>query len=241
MADATHTERKSCELRVRELADYMAASQQRRRTVLRDVKFRPIARTLQHTEARTFLSNWLREGHGDTSALTKEAERMRARMATSDFETNQNNSSADYIDAFTAAFPEMGIPPCEMHPATKGGVTLNGTRVVFNPDVLVTRTTKQNTRKLGALFLRYAKGKDLDEAAALFQSSFTFGYLSLAPFEENAEPERKLCMTIDGYSGRRNEAPGNSVYRFNEMKAACADIAERWASIQPPPGAVIQG
>ena len=239
MADATHTMRKACELRVRELADYMAASQQRRRTVLRDVKFRPIARTIQHTEARVFLSNWLRQGHGDTSALSREAERLRGLMTTSDFEASQHNSSADYIDAFTAAFPEMGIPSCEMHPATKGAITLQGTKIVFNPDVLVTRTTKQNTRKLGAVFLRYAKGKDLNEEAALFQSSFSFGYLSQTPFEENAAPERKLCMTIDGYSGRRNEAPGNAVYRFNEMTAACADIAERWASIQPPAGAVL--
>lgn len=94
MADATHTERKVCELRVRELADYMAASQQRRRTVLRDVKFRPIARTLQHTEARVFLSNWLREGHGDTSALSKEADRLRGLMVTSDFEASQHVSGA---------------------------------------------------------------------------------------------------------------------------------------------------
>ena len=239
MADATHTERKSCELRVRELADYMAASQQRRRTVLRDIKYRPIARTLQHKEARTFLSNWLREGHGDASALDRQAERLRARMSTSDFEASQNNLSADYIEAFTAAFPTMGIPSCEMHPATKGTITLQGTRIVFNPDVLVTRTTKQNTRKLGAVFLRYSKGKELDEEAALFQSSFAFGYLTQAPFEEEAEPERKLCMTIDGLSGRRNEAPGNAVYRFKEMTATCADIASLWSGIQPPAGAVL--
>lgn len=239
MADPTHTERKACELRVRELADYMAASQQRRRTVLREVKFRPIARTLQHKEARTFLSNWLREGHGDTAALERQAERLRARMTTSDFEASQNNLSADYIQAFTAAFPAMGIPPCEMQPATKGTLTLEGTKIVFNPDLLVTRTTKLNTRKLGAVFLRYAKGKELDQEAALFQSAFAFGYLGQAPFEENAKPELKLCMTIDGLSGRRNEAPTNAVYRFNEMTAACADIAERWPSIKPPPNAVL--
>ena len=241
MADATHTERKACELRVRELADYMAASQQRRRTVLRDVKFRPIARTIQHTEARVFLSNWLREGTGDTSALSREAGRLRGLMTTSDFEASQHNSSADYIDSFTGAFPLMDIPTCQMQPPTKGSMTLNGTRVVFNPDILVTRTTQRNTRKLGAVFLRYAKGKELDETAALFQSAFTFGYLSRAPFEDAATAENRLCLTIDGYTGRCTQAPTNSVYRFNEMAAACADIAERWASIQPPPGAVIQG
>jgi hypothetical protein len=240
LADPTHTERKTCELRVRELADYMAASQQRRRTVLRDAKYRPVARTLQHKEARTIISNWLRDGHGDTSTLGRHAERMRARHATSDFVSSQNNFSADYIETFMNAFPLMDIPACEMRaPSTKGQMTLGGTKIIFNPDILVARSTTRNTRRIGSVFLRYAKGKELSEEAALFQSSFSFGYLRLIPFEEPAEVEKKLCMTIDGYTGKVNEAPGNAVYRFNEMTAACSDITALWPNIQPPPSAIL--
>lgn len=62
---ATHVMRPRCELRARELADYMAASAQRKRTVLREAKYRPVARVLNHVEARTTIAAWLREGDGD--------------------------------------------------------------------------------------------------------------------------------------------------------------------------------
>lgn len=240
MTDKTHIERPKCELRVRELADYMAASQQRKRSVLRGFKYRPVARTLQHKDARAIISSWLRDGHGDTSTLAAAAERMRARLATTDFESQQNEHNADYIETFMSAFPLMDIPACEMSdPTGKSRINLGGTDVVYNPDIVVKRVTVRNTRKIGGVFLRYAKRKELPEEAAQFQSSFTFGFLKGNPFEPEAEPEKKLCITIDGYSGRTTEAPGNAVYLFNEMEAACTDIAALWPAIQPPPNAVL--
>jgi hypothetical protein len=42
---------------------------------------------------------------------------------------------------------------------------------------------------------------------------------------EDAEPEGKLCVTIDAYTGGRHLAPTNAVTRFKEAEAACATIA----------------
>lgn len=160
-------------------------------------------------------------------------------MATSDFEANQNDFNADYIESFVAAFPAMSIPTCEMMPVpSQGRININGTTVVYNPDVAVARTTIRNTRKVGGIFLRYAKNDELPEVAAGFQSAFAFGFLKANPFEPEAEPEHKLCITIDGNSGRVTEAPSKAGYLWKEMEAACADIAERWPLIQPPPNAV---
>jgi hypothetical protein len=47
------------------------------------------------------------------------------------------------------------------------------------------------------------------------------------------------ALSLDAYAGKTHVAPGNAVYRFNEMKAACADIAERWPVIKPPRNAVL--
>ena len=133
----------------------------------------------------------------------------------------------------------MNIPACEMAEPTRGHINLNGTGVIYNPDIAVSRVTNRNTRKLGGIFLRYSKGRELSEDAAKIQSAFAFAYLKENPFEPEAEPEKRLCITIDGYSGRTTEAPGNAVYLFNEMKAVCADVAALWPSIPPPPNAVL--
>lgn len=240
MTEPTYRMRSRCELRVRELADYMAASNQRRRSILRTFRYQKIARSIQHKEARISITKWLREGQGDTAALKRVADVIRGRMTASDFEADQNDHNADYIEAFVTAFPTMAIPVCEMLPvAARGAVNLNGTIVVYNPDIAIARTTQKNTRKIGGVFLRYAKGKELPEVAAEFQSAFTFGFLKDTPFEPEAEPEKKLCITIDGNTGKVFEAPGRAVYLWNEMSAACADIAALWPTIEPPPNAIL--
>ncbi|MGJ3263002.1 MAG: hypothetical protein ACFE0R_07185 [Salinarimonas sp.] len=234
----THSERQTCELRVRELADYMAASQQRRRSMLRQIKYPPLARLLNHKEARSTISYWLREGGGDTSALSDKAERFRTRMATTDFEAMQNQYNSDYVDTFAGIYDKLDIPACEMEaPYGKQTISLGGTSVIYNPDLNLRRVTIKNTVKVGGLFLRYAKDKKLDASAAQFQSAFTFGFLKATMPQEDAKPEHKLCLTVCAYSGALTEAPSNSVYLFNEMEAACASIAERWANIEPPPNA----
>ena len=127
-----------------------------------------------------------------------------------------------------------------MAPATgRQTINLNGTTVVYNPDLNIRRTTRKNTIKTGGLFLRYAKGKEMDEDAATYQSAFSFGYLQSLPGDDNSSPEKKLCMTVCAYSGKVTGAPSNSVYLFNEMSAACASIAEQWPNIAPPENAVL--
>jgi len=236
----THVMRPRCELRARELADYMAASSQRKRTVLRDAKYRPLARVLNHSEARLTIAGWLREGDGDIATLRGKAEWFRDRMTTGDFEAYQNQHNADYIDAFADICDKLDIPTCEMHPpGGKQTVKINGTILVHNPDLDLKRTARNNKVKYGALYLRYAKGKELNADAARYQSAFTFGFLSGLPQEENTDPERKLCLTVCAYSGNAIEAPSNSIYLYKEIAATCAAIADQWPNIKPPPGAIL--
>lgn len=161
-------------------------------------------------------------------------------MTTSEFEAYQNHHNADYVDAFADACTKLAIPPCEMHPAVgKQAVNLNGTSVVHNPDLVLRRITKKNTVKSGAIYLRYAKGKEMSPDAAEWQSAFTFGFLTGMPPEVDCAPEHKLFLTVCAYSGKSTEAPTNSNYKLKEMAAACASIADQWPNIQPPPSAIL--
>ncbi|HZE53404.1 MAG TPA: hypothetical protein VE111_09075 [Bradyrhizobium sp.] len=66
-----------------------------------------------------------------------------------------------------------------------------------------------------------------------------YGYFRTLEEAEEMEAERALCITLDAFAGKCHEAPSNAVYLFNEMKAACATINERWPAIKPPKKAIL--
>lgn len=87
--------------------------------------------------------------------------------------------------------------------------------------------------------LRYGKNKALSAAVGGWQSAGIYGYLRTLEEAEKTEAERALCITLDAVTGKCHDAPGNAVYLFNDMKAACATINERWPAIKPPKKAIL--
>jgi hypothetical protein len=237
----THRLQPTPSLSVRTLADYMAASHQARRTLLRKSKYQPLVAVTQHSHAKAAIVNWLAEKR-PLDDLRETVARMRDSHFGPDeefaSETNQHN--CDYIDSFIEVADSIEWPDAEFLPQpAPAKVVVNGTTIRFTPQMLVMRVTRANTTKIGALFLRYGKGQALPESAGIHQSAFTYGYLRENPFEPDAKPEHALCITLDCVTGRAYQAPSDSaVYLYKEMGAECASIAERWDSIPPPEGAV---
>lgn len=226
-------------INVRYLADYMAASSQVRRTILRNCKYQPIARVIQHNEAKAVIANWLSENARDLDELREKVSGLRDRFFDDDFASAQSQHNCDYIEAFIEVYPDLDLPPAEyFSPSQKFDAVINKTTVKFAPNMLLSRITRANTVKIGGVFLRYLKGTPLNENAGKFQSSFMFGFLRENPFEPDAKPEHELCLTVDCVGGIAYKPPTDkAVYFFKEMAAECASIAERWDAIQPPPNA----
>lgn len=240
MAQKTHQLVKKAQITVPMLADYMAASEQRRRTIIRDCKYRRIARVVQHKEARAVVSNFLRSGSSDATALAEKATRLKNKLYDSDFERDTNQYNADYIARFSKVCGNLQLPDAELGAAQKSSkFSLNGVEVTLSTNFSLTRLTRTNKLKFGAAMLRYSKGIALDEDTAKHQSAAIFALSKSIEEEMAAEADKTLCLTIDAYSGVAYPAPGNSIYLFNQIKAACATIAERWPAIPEPPNAVL--
>jgi hypothetical protein len=236
----THTEVKQPQISVPRLADYMAASEQAKRTIAQSCKYRAIARVVQHDEAKAAISSHMLDGSKGIGGLKERAEFIRNKLADDDFEADVNDHNADYIDQFCKVVAAIKLPMAELLPVTPfKPLMLNGVRVTFIPQLLLRRKTKTNKIKSGALMLRYAKGKALPERVAGFQSSAIFGYMKTIEQAQMAEAERELCITLDAYTGTCHDAPGKAAYFFKEMKAACETLAERWPAIKPPKNAVL--
>lgn len=226
---------------VRFLADYMAASDQVRRTILRDCKYRATARMVQHDDAKLAISKYMLHGCTDPEILNVEAEYIRNKLADDQFDTDCNDVNADYVERFAKVVEDIELPKGAQWEQSKpfAAQDINGLKVTFAPSLLTRRTTRQNTTKRGAMMLRYAKGTTLRGEVGAFQSSVIHGLLNMYGTAEDEQIDGKLCLTICGHSGTMHPAPTNCVSRFNNTKAACATIAEQWDKIKPPPKAVL--
>jgi hypothetical protein len=236
----THREVKNPQISARYLADYMAASETAKRRIVRNCKFQALARVIQHDEAKLILSKFIRSGESDTSVLAQESERLRKRMADSEFERDLYDHNADYVDTFAIVWAWMILPKADILPPGKThALEINGVKVTTELHFRLRRLTKTNKLMVGAGMLRYAKGTTLAAAIGEWQSAYLFGYLNKIGPEQATEVDRKLCLTLDAACGAIYPAPTDSVRRFQHMESACASIAERWPNIPPPKNAVL--
>lgn len=241
MADKTHVMVKAPEIDTRHLADYMAGSDRKKRAILIGCKYRPLAKLLQHKEARIVVAGALRSGEKDPQKLKEKADAVRAKLATDDFDALMNEANADFIERFSKIAADIELPSAEVLPGKVfPAVPVNGVKVRFSPNLLFRRVTpRTNKVRIGGLMLRYAKGKALGPPTGEYQSALMFGLLNDVKEEEVAEPEKPLCLTLDVVGAVLYPAPGKAVSMYANAKAACLTIAEQWPNLPPPPGAVI--
>jgi hypothetical protein len=241
MGQRTHREVREPTVSARFLADYMAASETAKRSVIGGCKYQTLARVFQHDEARAAVGKFIRSGSPSIGVLIMKAEELRARLADSDFDRSQLDVNADYIAHFTKVADQFLLPPhasVEI-PGKSAPFTINGVKV--NPQIIfrLRRQTKTNKIMIGAGTLRYAKGAPLKEEIALWQSAFIHGYLKATASEVGVTPDIRLCLTVDAVTGKCHAAPSDAIRRFSNMSAACASIAERWPNTRPRSGAVL--
>lgn len=229
---------------VRYLADYMAGSKRRERSILQGSRYRSLAKMLHHTEAKSTVSKFIRSGSLSANWLFEEVDRIRRRIADDEFDRHLFDSNADYVARFATISDAIAWPKSAviLAPGKSSWINLNGVKITIELAFRLQRTskvTKTNEIREGAAMLRYAKGKALDADTAAWQSAFLLGYLRDSSIDQTVVPDGKLCLTVDAYSGICYAAPGDAVTRYHNMKAACASIAEQWPNIKPPPGAVL--
>lgn len=237
----THDLRSTPGMSANRLADYMAASEQARRSILRGCKYRPRARLIQHLDARESISEWLSSGDISDQSLRDRSETLRAGLSGSDFENEVAEHNADYIDKFLETRPPLPVVAQTVTPASKmPALSIDGFSLSFSPNLLLKRINRRNIPKVGVGFFRYAKGKPLDQEVACWQGAISVGYLTakLQQGLSDTDPEGALCVAVDMWTGAVHSAPTNAGYRFKEVKAACAGIVERWNQIQPPENAI---
>jgi hypothetical protein len=236
----THREVKEPKISFRFLADYMAASSTTQRSILRGCKFPPIARLVQHNEAKQTIAKFIRSENPDTTELTEKAQQLRNRLADDQFDRDLYDHNADYLDRYASVHGSLVLPKAEiLAPGPHPVMLINGVKVSPEIHFRFLRVTKTNETKIGAGMLRYQKGKALSPLIAAWQSAILLGYLNASNSDDSQIPEGKLCITVDAYSAIVHPAPTDAKRKYSQAESACETIAEWWPGIKPPPNAVL--
>jgi hypothetical protein len=219
----------------------MEAAEIAKRTIVSKCKYRPIARLPQHNEAKSIAGKFIRDRQTDVATLLEQARALRDRLADDTFERDLYDHNADYLERFARIAPRLDLPDADrIAPGRSPSLILNGVKVNVALQFRLRRTTRTNKVRIGAGMLRYAKGSTLNSNVGAWQSALLFGALKETEVDlDGSEPELQLCLTIDAYSGSVHPAPSDAVRRYQNMRAACASIAERWPNIPPPTRAVL--
>lgn len=241
--DRTHREVKKPVMDIRFLAEYMAASgrERARKSIIQGCRYQKLARLYHHKEAKAaILLHFKAGGGGDLQPLADKAQALRDRIADEQYERNLYDYNADYLDAFVEAYALEKLPSAELLPAPPlPEVIISGVTLRVELFGMFRRFMRgSNRERLGALMLRYKKGEAVPLEVRNWQSAILFGYLS-KHVDMSAAPEQKLCVTLDVVSGEGTPAPSDSIERFSEAEAACAMIADAWANMKPPAGAIL--
>jgi hypothetical protein len=240
MSEATHRVVRKPRMDARHLAEYMAASDRARRSIIQRCKYQRIAQVVQHSEARLAVGKLVR-GETDLDAIGARADALRQRIATNDFERTLWDTNADYLARVASVWNRVSLPAGEITTAGDAlRAELNGVAIKVELVARVSRLTRTNRTLIGGLALRYSKGKAVDPDEASWQSAIIFGALADSAEALNAAAEKRLCLTLDAYAGAIFDAPSDAVTRYKNAAAACATIADGWDNVAPPKGAVLK-
>jgi hypothetical protein len=236
----THVERKQPQISLARLADYMAASEQGKRSIAVSCKYQPIARLIQYNDAKSIISNYIRSENRKIEDLKEKLAVLKNKICDDDFSKEVLGHNCDCIEKFISLHENFDFKDYSYsRPIKLPKIELNGMPVSVSVDVLLSRTNRQNKTMIGAMMLRYSKGRPLNEKIGHSQSSFLYEYFRQPMFQEQGSSEKRLCITLDTQSATPYEAPGNATYLFKEMGATCASLVERWPNIKPPKGAIL--
>jgi hypothetical protein len=236
----THVERKSPQISLARLSDYMAASEQGKRSIAVSCKYQPIARLIQYNDAKAIISNYIRDENRKVEDLKEKLAVLKGKICDGDFAEEVNRHNCDCVDKFISLLEDFDFKDYEYSRPTKlPKIELNGMPVSLSADVFLSRMNRQNKKMIGAMMLRYSKGRPLNEEIGAFQSAFMYEYFRQPQFQEYGSSEKRLCITLDTQSAVAHEAPGNATYLYKEMAATCASLVERWPNIKAPKGAVL--
>lgn len=236
MEPRKYTGRRTPQFSANQLGEYMIASEVRKRRIIAEAKYRPILKVISYKKARRMLSDYLEKGRGNLSFLENTILFLSEKtLAGRSLEETERDLTVQMLGRFIAVSNEVNLPNAQyaLGSHLAGKLMLGGLPVSVVPNLVATGQNRKGQQTVGAVMIRYAKGKPLnpDEAkhVSVLLYEFAKGVLSGA-----GVAAYNLCFCLDIQTGKIHCSPKGTTRVLSNMAAAGEAIIAQWPSVPLP-------
>lgn len=219
-------------LSVNKLGEYMEAKPLRRQRILQQAKYPPTFLVNRYEEACDAIVDYFQEKRHMRPVLRK-LEEVYARHDRTPFEQQNDRLTVEVLELFYENGDDLMLP--EEFTAMSGLhsnlplVELSGTEVSIRPEVLMHHRLR-GVPVIGAIKLYISKTHPLSAYAAAYVGALVRHQMQNV-YTKTPKVNPKYCLVYDVFANILHMTPRTYITRFNEVTAACIEIAARWGSI----------
>jgi len=228
-----------------EMGEYMAADEAPRETMLRNMKYERMARSLSYRTLSQHVVSFLASPTRDGRILARCRELLESERAAAmnPKRREQFGHQINALDAFERSMNALQVAgltfervSSKQNPLQFEGVTIN-----VLPTAMIRARRARGSDLLGALIVDLAKGDPLrtedargKAANAMLSTAMLLHQHVAALCGEEAKPSAEHCVVFHSYRGERVCCPSSYRTAMRNLAALCRGVARAWPDIQPP-------
>ncbi len=224
-----------------QLAQYLTATPQGRKRIIRDARWQSTAVVARYKHARSAIAACLCDATKSPSTYANQRAALQERLdaASPGWAKTDLEASIEALDRYNATLNQTGVNKLDCKALTRSvpPLQIGGLKVRVTPDVTISKDDpKSLDSRVGAVVTSIAKGENsgtrrLEQAKTAAVLVWLFAEKHLAT---SGTPDRKLCYSFDVFDGALVPAGANISTRINNITAACEEIAHAWSNASPP-------
>lgn len=205
----------------------------RRRSIIKDQKLGNPPAQPRYRKALAPIRDVLADSSFDPEPAHAAIESLRTEPPGTDWVNDDNSKTADALEHFlniTDQFPLTGFTYCPgTHQARK--LTLGGVEISVRPDIIL--TGRYGGREIvGGIKFHYTvdENKALGDQGGKYVATLVRQWLAEHGPQER-HPHQNFCYSVDVFQEQVVAAPAAYDRLYQQMQAACEEIALRWDAI----------
>ena len=217
---------------INQLAGYLVAAPTQRRRIIRDAKNPAAFRVNWYDLARQPICAFIASGMSNENQLLTEAARLYALPGANDYEDARNRTNAEALEAFLDCYDQIDLEGMTVQagPNDCPILLIHGVSISVRPE-FVLRGQYRGQGCSGALKLYFSKDDCLTDDTAPYITCVVMRHVQDHSQPPNHTARHANCQVIDVFGKRIHPAPRATTRRFQDIDAACQEIALLWPTV----------
>jgi hypothetical protein len=230
---------------VLEMGEYMAADDGPRETMLRDMRFERMSRTLIYRFLRPAVSRFLASPTRDRGILERCRTALEHEIAAASSPQQRENFVYELraLQAFEGSLNALELAGLTFDPAPAATpLKIEGVAISVQPTAHIRVRRPRGTDLVGAIVVDVAKGIALKSNDAVSRRTdgmrhaavLVHEYVAAALGADDAKPSPDHSIIFHSHRQERVCAPSGYRRMLRNVEAVCRNIARSWEGIKPP-------